>query len=347
MFGDKGRATSFNNDQAGNNQMVAAGEVIDVVMNDSHDWLVSKFGGAEIGYVKVKMLGEERERKTFNDELEGYWIPPLNKNIASYPLKGEIVLLVRAPNLGAQYRSQATQYYWVDTVQMFGDTNVNAVPNISFNDDKFTNDTLGETFSEKDTKPTQHYEGDTIVQGRFDNSIRLGSTQFLGKPGNTWSTPVSSDGDPIMIISNGHADTGDTHIEDVNDNDSTMMLTSTQKIDLQPANSIAAQTVAIPTGPVIPMKPINAYFGSPQVIINSDRLIFNAKKENIIISAKKEISLSTSKWKLNVSALADIVLTMLQQLVQETHPTPCGMSGPPVQAVIYSQLQAQMEAMKQ
>ena len=346
MFGNKGRATSFTNDQAGNNQMIAAGEVIDVVMNDSHDWLVSKFGGAEIGYVKVKMLGEERERKTFNDELEGYWIPPLNKNIASYPLKGEIVLLVRAPNLGAQYRSQATQYYWVDTVQMFGDINVNAVPNISFNDDKFTNDTLGETFPEKDIKPVQHYEGDTIIQGRFDNSIRLGSTQLLGKPTNTWSIG-SADGDPIMYITNGHADTGDTHIEDINDNDSTVLLTSKQKIDLKPANAIAAQTVAVPTGPVIPMLPINAYLGKSQVIINSDRLIFNAKSENIILSAKKEIGLSTATWKLNVSALADIVLEMLTQLTQETHPTPCGMSGPPVQAVTYNLLKTQMEAMKQ
>ena len=32
--------------------------------------------------------------------------------------------------------------------------------------------------------------------------------------------------------------------------------------------------------------------GKSQVIINSDRLIFNAKNENIILSAKKEIGLS-------------------------------------------------------
>ena len=65
-------------------------------------------------------------------------------------------------------------------------------------------------------------------------------------------------------------------------------LTSTQKIDLKPANAIAAQTVAVPTGPVIPMLPINAYLGKSQVIINSDRLIFNAKSENIILEINKK-----------------------------------------------------------
>ena len=346
MYGNKGRAASYNEGNTTTNSMVQAGEVIDVVMNDSHEWYSSNLGNAEVGYVKVKFLGAERERKTANFEDKGYWIPPLNKNITSYPLKGEIVLLLRAPSLGAQVRSAETQLYWLSTVQVFGDINVNALPNAAFNTDRFTNDTLGDTFVEKDIKPLQHYEGDTIIQGRYDNGIRLGSTQLLGKPGNTWSVG-SADGDPIMYITNGHADTGETHIEDVNDNDSTILLTSTQKIDLKPANAIAAQTVAVPTGPVIPMLPINAYLGKSQVIINSDRLIFNAKSENIILSAKKEIGLSTATWKLNVSALADIVLEMLTQLTQETHPTPCGMSGPPVQAVTYNLLKTQMEAMKQ
>jgi len=346
MFGNKGRAASFTNNDSNANTLVSAGEVVDVVMNDSHEWLYSEFGGAEIGYVKVKFLGEDRQRPTQNLEEIGAWIPPLNKNIASYPLKGEIVLLVRGPSLGGQIRPGQTQFYWVDTIQMFGDTNVNAVPNMAFNNTEFTNDVLGDTFPEKDIKPVQHYEGDTIIQGRFDNSIRLGSTQLLGKPSNTWSIG-SADGDPIMYITNGHADTGDTHIEDVNDNDSTVLLTSKQKIDLKPANAPAAQTVPVPTGPAIPMLPINAYMGKSQVIINSDRLIFNAKNENIILSAKKEIGLSTATWKLNVSALADIVLEMLTQLAQETHPTSCGLSGPPVQAPVYTLLKGQMELMKQ
>ena len=49
----------------------------------------------------------------------------------------------------------------------------------------------------------------------------------------------------------------------------------------------------------------------------------------------------------DIWSLGCVILEMLTQLIQETHPTACGMSGPPVQAVTYSMLKAQMEAMKQ
>jgi len=341
-FGDKGRAASFTNGNTDVKPLITMGEVIDVVMNDSHEWYKDN---TDLGYVKIKFLGN---RLSFGQvlESEGDWIPPLNKNISTYPLKGEVVVCVCATTLGAQVDPRETGYYWISAIQAWSDINNNAMPNVAFPNKSFKNTSLGDTFKEKDIKPMQHYEGDTIIQGRFDNSIRLGSTVVSGKPGNTWSVG-SADGDPIMFISNGHADTGDAHIEDINDNESTVLLTSKQKIDLKPGSSIAAQTVTIPTGPVIPMIPINGYLGSSQVIINGDRLIFNAKKENIILAATKEIGLSTASWKLNVSALADVVLEMLTQLTQETHPTPCGLSGPPVQAPIYAQLKAQMEAMKQ
>jgi len=342
---EKGSPAKFTNANAAVSPMVASGEVLDVVMNPDHPWYRKDTPGVDLGYAKVKLLGEQVDY-SFADEVQGYWIPPLYKNITSYPLKGEIVVLLKASTLAAQINPKEIGYYWLSVVQMWGDINSNAVPNVGFNPKNFINDTLGDTFSEKDISPVQHYEGDTIMQGRFDNSIRLGSTQLSGKPKNTWSVG-STDGDPIMFISNGHADTGDSHIEDVNDNDSTIVLTKSQKIDLKPANAIADETVTIPTGPVLPMTPISGYTGTSQVIINSDRLIFNSKKENIILSAKKEIGLSTATWKLNVSALADVILEMLTQLIQETHPTACGMSGPPVQAVTYSMLKAQMEAMKQ
>ena len=344
-FGDKGSSAKFTNANTEANPLVASGEVVDVVMNPDHQWYKAATPGADLGYVKVKLLGEQLDY-SYADEVQGHWIPPLNKNVTTYPLKGECVVLVRATTLGAQINPKESSYYWLSTIQLWGDINNNTLPNVSFNPKNFVNDSPGDTFAEKEIAPLQHYEGDTVFQGRFDNSIRLGSTAVAGKPSNTWSVG-SSDGDPIMFISNGHADTGDSHIEDVNDNDSSIVLTKSQKIDLKPANSIAAQTVPVPTGPPIPMVPISGYLGSSQIIINSDRLIFNSKKENIILSAKKEIGLSTATWKINVSALADILLETLTQLTTEVHPTSCGFSGPPVAAPIYTLLKGQMEAMKQ
>ena len=85
----------------------------------------------------------------------------------------------------------------------------------------------------------------------------------------------------------------------------------------------------------------------PQIIISSDRLIFNAKNDSVFIAAKNNISLSTKKWKLDVTALADILLETLNQLTMEVHPTPCGPTGPPVNAAIYGMLKTQLMAMQQ
>ena len=193
----------------------------------------------------------------------------------------------------------------------------------------------------------QHYSGDLIIQGRFDSAIRIGNSQPMGLPPNKYSIPGKK-GDPIMILSNGHDSTkGKSHIEDINKDDSTIMLTSKQKINLKPANKIASEGFSAMAGPTTPMTPIGVYMQKPQVIISSDRLIFNAAKDNVIIAAKKEVSVSTKKWKLNMSGLADILLETLKQLGMETHPTPCGPSGPPINAAMYKKLKSSLEKMKQ
>ena len=125
------------------------------------------------------------------------------------------------------------------------------------------------------------------------------------------------------------------------------MMTSTQKIDIQLANKEAPMAVAVPTGPILPHMPLNTYMKKPQMILQSYRLVFNAKGDHVFIAAKKNISLSTDKWKIDVSSLADILLELINQLTMEVHPTPCGPTGPPINATIYSMLKTQLESMKQ
>ena len=48
-----------------------------------------------------------------------------------------------------------------------------------------------------------------------------------------------------------------------------------------------------------------------------------------------------------MSGLADILLETLKQLGMETHPTPCGPSGPPINAAMYKKLKSSLEKMKQ
>jgi hypothetical protein len=106
--------------------------------------------------------------------------------------------------------------------------------------DGSTDVNLGVTFNDNNTiknQPLLPYEGDIIYEGRFGNSIRLGATVKNANLANTWSTE-GTNGDPITIIRNGQGQPVDsdpfaTTIEDINKDDSSIYLTSNQKIVLE------------------------------------------------------------------------------------------------------------------
>ena len=116
------------------------------------------------------------------------------------------------------------------------------------NDDG-TNINLGKYFNEKiNLKPLLPYEGDIILEGRFGNSIRFGSTNFSKSipetTKNPWSiSDTSQTGDPIIIIKNGQSENLDNKgwihtVEDINDDFSSIYLTSNQQItNLQVAST--------------------------------------------------------------------------------------------------------------
>ena len=329
---------------------LVSGEVLDIITNSKHPEYGSE---GDLGKILFNSMAHG-SAVTGGGNSGATWIRPLQRYVHTWPLVGEIVLAVAAANAHAAVQPSSTTLYYLETISIYGEKNENTMPNASFaadsneataEENSFVNDVKGETFEERVLEQIQCFEGDTLIQGRFDNSIRLGSTVNGDALENSWSQG-SENGDPIMILTNGF-DTDSDKVGEVNDDNSTIMLTSTQTIDFKVANKEAPQTVAVPTGPVIPMMPTNMHKNKPQVIINSDRLIFNAREDNVIISAKKDISLSTSKWKVNVTALADILLETLNQLTMEIHPTPAGPSGPPINAPIYMMLKTQLEQMKQ
>jgi hypothetical protein len=76
-------------------------------------------------------------------------------------------------------------------------------------------------------------EGDVIEEGRWGNSIRIGST--VKNTPNNWSIS-GSNGDPILIIRNGQGIQTEEGwvptIEDINNDDSSIYVTSTQNVPL-------------------------------------------------------------------------------------------------------------------
>jgi hypothetical protein len=162
--------------------------------------------------------------------------------------------------------------------------------------------------------PLLPYEGDIIYEGRFGNSIRFGSTVKAATHKNDWSS-IGNDGDPITIFRNGQSydQRGVDKIsgsfwvpclENINDDQSSIYLTSTQQVPLNPASDIPTSYAEtnIKESPTTPSQ----YSGN-QILLNSGRLVFNAKNDHIILSADKSIHLST-RSSINLDTGDQIVL---------------------------------------
>jgi hypothetical protein len=155
-----------------------------------------------------------------------------------------------------------------------------------------TNFKPGTYFEEKSNIfPLYPYEGDVIIEGRWGNSIRFGSTnQIDNTPLNIWSTG-SINGDPITIIRNGQNPNleGNAQFlitEDINQDLSDIWLTSTQQVPINASSTFydSYQPQDAPTTP-------NQYKGK-QIIINSGRLLFNTTEDHLMFSSKKSINLN-------------------------------------------------------
>lgn len=136
------------------------------------------------------------------------------------------------------------------------------------------------------------FEGDMILEGRFGNSIRFGSSNPRGK--NNWSEN-DSDGEPITIISNGQTEGSSMALENINSDASSIYLTSNQNIDnlniasknfnsleakftppqsgLTPLKSFANNSATIEMLSVLDTQEIDSNFTTTPDIITEDNIL--------------------------------------------------------------------------
>jgi len=155
------------------------------------------------------------------------------------------------------------------------------------------------TFNEKENiHPLLPFAGDIIYEGRWGNSLRFGSTcKIKGNWNNLWSTS-GNNGDPITLIRNGQdpnlSNFGAEPItENISSDLSSIYLTSYQKIPFSIANENFISYTTSPTTP--------SQFSNPQIILNSDRIVLNAKTDSVLISGEKSVGIS-SNGSVNVDA---------------------------------------------
>ena len=231
---------------------------------------------------------------------------PLFSNLKNYPLVNELVYTLSLPSSEIGEATTATETYYLNIISIWNHPHHNGYPqnpnNLESNSsqdytqttagdvrrvtDSSTEIFLGNTFKERSNiHPLLPFEGDIIHEGRWGNSIRLGST--VKGTLNNWSK-TGEDGDPIVIIRNGQG--GQTPegwipiTEDINNDDSSIYLTQTQNIPLN-ASSISYNSYKQkPTSP--------KEFSGKQIILNSGRLVFNSTIDHILLSSVKSVNLN-------------------------------------------------------
>jgi len=297
------------------NAKTLAVRVISIILDESHP-LFKEYGSWDsIGTVFFDSISKPTfyrpEEDPNSESLSAYpTAKPLFSQQKSFPLINETVYIVSAPSLESSEYSSADNYYYISTINLWNSQQHNVLPEQMFNpiisdnqqktlqqveagSPQIENSTnlnveIGKTFIPRSNiYPLRPYEGDVIYEGRWGNSIRLGST--VQSQGNSWSN-TGTNGDPILIIRNGQYPTtqspGQYILENLNQDNSSIYFTSTQQLPI--SGSSTDYTSYTQNPPSLP----NQYSG-PQILINSGRLILNSVSDHILFSSKKSINLNS------------------------------------------------------
>lgn len=296
--------------------------VIDVVLNEN-----SKYFGAVGGYNGVGVV-VYREIKGNTYGALGF-AKPYFSNIFNFPLKNELIYIFNLPSPDVQLNINNQNSYYLSPINVWNSPHHNAVPDIFSNNsipnsqkqdyeqtslgavrrvsDGSTEIDLGSTFKEKtNIKPLIKYEGDFVLESRWGQSIRFGSTIISGSlPLNDWSSE-GKNGDPIILIRNGQGRGGSVGflptLENLISDPSSIYLTSNQTItSLQPPKWYKYNSYKNDT----PISP--ELYNKPQIILNSGRLTLNSSTDHILLSSYKSINLNAYN-SINLDTPNDIIL---------------------------------------
>ena len=287
----------------GLNSLIVTGRVISIILDETHPRFTEFGEWNGLGTIEFDLVSSPTPPNQLYPTAR-----PVDPSIKSFPLINEVVYILALPNTNiGEFSSTKTNYY-INTVGIWNHPHHNAFPqnanilppsqqkdyvetelgSVRRVTDQSTEIFLGKTFIERgNIHPLLPFEGDKIIEGRWGNSIRLGST--VKDTLNTWSS-TGTNGDPITIIRNGQGNQTEEGwvptIEDINNDDTSIYFTSTQKIPLEASsiNDYFSYQNNPPTRP-------NEYAGK-QIILNSGRLVFNTTEDHLLLSSKKSINLN-------------------------------------------------------
>lgn len=272
--------TGFSVDTISRDTTIA--RVVDIIMDDTHpDY--NKYGMLDsIGMIKYYKLGTSKPTEDFTEDTYTGVAFPIDRNKAMYPLKNEIVLLTKGPSFSVENQKSDSKVFYQTIFSLYNHIHHNALPP----DTGSKSVDIGEGIDEQGSiAPLQPLPGDFIIQGRLGNSIRLSGGLSEKSP---W-TDDSNKNSPITIIRNGQKEVEQGFgniLEDVNEDNTSIYLTSNHTIPLTLANDKRDSYNEIPDNP-------SNYQGS-QLLLNSNRLTLNAKESDILLSSATSIGLNSN-----------------------------------------------------
>jgi hypothetical protein len=280
---------------------VGFAEVVKVEYNDSNPLV---FQGVHCKALNASVGSDDGDPTTFLAK-------PISPYARKVPLQGEIVMLIAAPSPAITAMGPNAHIYYIDVVNVQGLINHNSVPTAG----KVTIGGGGpgaaaagaiggspppspdKNFFEDDNASfIQHYVGDVLVEGRYGQSLRFSSTQKnkgIFSKSTIWEQGAA--GDPITILRNSkfNGPGNKFYTEDLEKDDSMIILSSTQKLPLKPASDAKKAANALS---------IQAKYEKNQILLNSGRLILNARQEDILAYAKKGVHISADKIALDAKS---------------------------------------------
>jgi hypothetical protein len=174
----------------------------------------------------------------------------------------------------------------------------------------------------------KHFDGDVIIQNRYGATLRFGSSQ-LEKALNQQVVPIDDhrlklgptkekgldtpNNDPIIIMRVGERDTPKTSttsslgliVEDINLDSTSFVLSSNQTINFHlastdlPVHFRSSKRLGKDFPPLGQTDPNSNLTTTPlqgnQSLLNSDRLLFNSKTDNIILSSGQDLISLTNR----------------------------------------------------
>lgn len=279
-----------------NGKDIVSVRVKDIILDDSHPKFKEYGEWNGVGTIFFDLVDFPFGEQVVNTAR------PLYSNNKFYPLINELVSLVFLSSTETQSNTNVTEAYYFPPINVWNSQHHNALPDptleLSENTqqdyqnaegggsqdirrvyDNSTDIELGKGFTEQiNTHPLLVFAGDNLIEGRWGNSLRLGS---IIEGENNHPITIIRNGQPINTSNEGWVPIK----ENINEDISSIYLNETQSLDLEAASISYNSYPSAPEG-------ITEYTQN-QIILNSGRLVFNAKSSDILLTSNKSINLNT------------------------------------------------------